>query len=607
MDRSPTEHHINLAFGLNSTPGAYAVLLGAGASTASGMLSAWGIQRDLILKIAAAEKADLPGGDLAPFDWYEQRFGKPAAYDDLLAQIAPTQNERQTLLRGYFEPDESERERGLKQPTAAHRAIARMVASGHIRVIMTLNFDRLMEAALRDLQIEPTVVSSADGLSGMLPLHAQNALVVHLHGDYLAPSSMLNTPEELAAYTPEANRFLDQVLDEYGLIIAGWSANWDPALRAALDRCATRRFHTYWTDLYPLSEPATEVLTQRRATYVHASADDFFGQTADALHAIASTNRHHPAAIAVAVNTAKRELSGERPAISLHDTLRSEASAIAASPVRTDGPWHVADPHPEHERRLALLETECEKLLAVVATAAYWGSPAVDRWWLPDIERLAEPTGRDGLLSLINLTRTPGLMMFYSAGIAAVANERWGLVGHLLAETLTCTNSQGHRTPVAAVLSPDSILGAQQSSARLQQLLQPIFVEHLALGHAAFTDAWERFEYLRLIAQTDHHLTTESGWTGSDVPHIRALGSLDFYQPAPSAWLERALERFGLGSDLDRTIKSGLVGGVRERLVEAKKVYDARFNDWARGTRMRSMIGRGAIALPTSWYPDAIQ
>ena len=38
------------------------------------------------------------------------------------------------------------------------RAIARLVRSGHVRVIVTTNFDRLMENALREEGIEPTVV-----------------------------------------------------------------------------------------------------------------------------------------------------------------------------------------------------------------------------------------------------------------------------------------------------------------------------------------------------------------------------------------------------------------------------------------------------------------
>ena len=51
-------------------------------------------------------------------------------------------------LKAYFEPNDDERAQGLKRPTAAHRSIAELVAAGAIRVIITTNFDCLLEQAL---------------------------------------------------------------------------------------------------------------------------------------------------------------------------------------------------------------------------------------------------------------------------------------------------------------------------------------------------------------------------------------------------------------------------------------------------------------------------
>src|ERR1022692_4844100 len=55
---------------------------------------------------------------------------------------------RMQLLRGYFEPSEQEREEGRKLPTAAHRAIAQLIAKGYVQVVVTTNFDQLLEQAL---------------------------------------------------------------------------------------------------------------------------------------------------------------------------------------------------------------------------------------------------------------------------------------------------------------------------------------------------------------------------------------------------------------------------------------------------------------------------
>lgn len=74
------------------------------------------------------------------------------------------------MLRAYLEPSEVERADGLKAPTAAHQAIASLAAKGYIRIIITTNFDRLMETALADVGVVPTVLSSSDQVHGAMPL-----------------------------------------------------------------------------------------------------------------------------------------------------------------------------------------------------------------------------------------------------------------------------------------------------------------------------------------------------------------------------------------------------------------------------------------------------
>ena len=67
----------------------------------------------------------------------------------------------------------------------------------------------------------------------MVPLvHTQHCLI-KLHGDYLDPR-IRNTPSELSEYPDGVNELLDRIFDEYGLIVCGWSADWDGALRDAM-------------------------------------------------------------------------------------------------------------------------------------------------------------------------------------------------------------------------------------------------------------------------------------------------------------------------------------------------------------------------------------
>ena len=123
----------SLAFSMHANPGVYAILAGSGMSRAAKIPTGWEITLDLIRKLAAlrGEKCD---GE--PAQWYQRTFKKQADYSDLLDGLCGTATERQQLLRGYIEPSTSRiARRVLRQPTAAHRALAALTAkrlrSGH--------------------------------------------------------------------------------------------------------------------------------------------------------------------------------------------------------------------------------------------------------------------------------------------------------------------------------------------------------------------------------------------------------------------------------------------------------------------------------------------
>jgi hypothetical protein len=409
------------------------MLLGAGVSAGAEVKTAWEVQQELLSQLALA--GDVTPAD--PFAWFEEKYGYAPTYERLLGALAPTQQERQALLRPFFEPDEEERVAGLKLPTAAHQAAARLAASGWIRVFITTNFDRLMETALRAEGVEPVVVTSPYDVSGLAPLHAISCLVVHLHGDYLTPSSMLNTVDELNSYPEEVDGLLDRVFDEYGLIVAGWSAVHDTALRAAWSRCSARRFSSFWVDPYPLAQVAADLLHRRGATFVQDTAERFLGQVADAVEAIVHTEQRHPATVEIAVATAKRALSGAHTAIGLHDTLRAELNRLHECPTLRPDSWDSANVSAERSSRLARLEAAAEIPLALVATTAYWGSAETDQWWLGEIERFATTPRVHGATELIQLVKAPATMLIHAAGVAALGAERYDLVGQLLTRPMT--------------------------------------------------------------------------------------------------------------------------------------------------------------------------
>ncbi|WP_434725359.1 hypothetical protein [Mesorhizobium sp. RIZ17] len=134
-----------LAFSVFENRGVYALLLGSGLSRAAGIPTGWEITLDLVRRVALAKGVE-DQSDWA--EWYRKEVGSEANYSALLAELALAPAERRSILHSYIEPDEDDRAEGKKLPTAAHHAIARLVRDGFIKVIVTTNFDRLLENAL---------------------------------------------------------------------------------------------------------------------------------------------------------------------------------------------------------------------------------------------------------------------------------------------------------------------------------------------------------------------------------------------------------------------------------------------------------------------------
>ena len=157
------EPMVSLAFALHSNRGAYAALVGSGVSVGAGIPTGWQVVLDLITKVAGVLGED-PGDDVAA--WYEKRFGEEPYYSKLLDSLAKSPAERSALLRTYFEPTGEDRSRGVKVPGVAHKALAHLAVSGHIKVFVTTNFDRLIQQALEEAGITPRVLSTPDDVLG---------------------------------------------------------------------------------------------------------------------------------------------------------------------------------------------------------------------------------------------------------------------------------------------------------------------------------------------------------------------------------------------------------------------------------------------------------
>lgn len=508
-----------LAVSIHSGKGVYSVLVGSGVSRSSAIPTGWEIVIDLIKKLAHMRGEDC---EPTPEAWYRNVIGSEPDYSDILDQLTQTSAERAMLLRSYFEPTEQEREQGLKLPSPAHRSIATLVAKGYVKVILTTNFDRLMEQALVEAGVQPSVISTDNAVQGALPLVHAPCTLVKVHGDYL-DARIRNTRTELAEFSQPIVDLVDRILDEFGLIVCGWSAQWDAALRGAIERCRTHRFGTYWAAHQgTLTGEAQTLIALRRATVLNiSSADSFVHDLAQKVQALEDFALVDPLPAKIAVARMKRYLVSKEQQINLHDLVGAETDRVHAGLMSDRFPTTMR-PFDGNSMLASVraYEAETAVLLPMVACAGYWASEAHVPILLRALKRIADDArDENGLVILLRLRRYPAMLAAYAMGIASMASGNYSTLKELLLLPVKPEKTRPEER-VVECLTPFAVLNRDY-----QQVLPGREREHTPLCNhifetlreplrdylpddRAYSEAFDWFEYLSSLVHCDLNVTT---------------------------------------------------------------------------------------------------
>ncbi|UCI19277.1 SIR2 family protein [Mesorhizobium sp. B2-1-8] len=413
-----------LAFSMFENKGVYALLLGSGLSRTAGVPTGWEITLDLVRRIALAKGIENQA-DWA--EWYRKETGGEPDYSALLAELAIFPAERRSILHSYIEPDEEDRAEGKKLPTAAHHAVAKLVRDGYVRVIVTTNFDRLLENALREAGVEPTVVSSPDTLLGAEPITHSSCYVLKLHGDY-KDARILNTDEELSTYPESYNALLDRIFDEHGLVVCGWSGEWDHALRAAMLRAPNRRYPTFWTARGKMGAGAEAIIDQRRAVSISIpDADGFFTTLSERVTTLGATQKQNPLTIDLLIGSVKRYVAKPEFRIRLDELLTQEVNKLFDSldvpELSPQGGWSGE----EFRQRVARYEAATESLAKSFGVLGRWGDGSELVIVAETIRAMVVRANKEGsgLTAWLGLRTYPAVLMMTAYGLGLVRSERW--------------------------------------------------------------------------------------------------------------------------------------------------------------------------------------
>jgi hypothetical protein len=532
-----------LSLNMHSSPGVYALLLGAGISIASGVKTGWGVVEDLVGKVAAVRDPDDPDARAAamadPEKWWEAHSNEPLGYSALLGAVAPRPASRQAMLAGYFEPADGD-EADAKGPTAAHRAIAQLVKRGSIRVILTTNFDRLMERALQEAGISPQVVHRPEQFDSMQPLAHSQATVIKLHGDY-ADLEQRNTVDELDAYPETQQRVLERVLDEYGLLVCGWSADWDSALVRAVEGNRSRRYPMFWSQYGALGSAARRLTARHNAAVIEGmDADELFTGLVRRVEALDHLSAA-PITRDVAVVQLKRALPDPARRIELSDLVNQAVDQVVNGSTPQRRP--VISPPAEWADTFAAgvrgYRADSDTLLHLLANGVYHDDGTYDRLWLRAVERLVRM--RDVSPGQYNeylerLRHLPALLATWTIGVAAVLGHQEELLASIAAQPQWAYPHSGH-TPEgpAWYLNPVYVIEAEglhdmrragnggkllypQSNWLKDTLREPFRL--VEPSDAAYREACSRFEFLiSMIAMDTDHEFRAYPWAGEFLLH----------------------------------------------------------------------------------------
>ncbi|PFB14630.1 SIR2 family protein [Bacillus cereus] len=426
---------MSLSFSMEANKGVYALLLGSGVSYSANILTGWGILNELCRRIMKLHKKEHDD----PIQWYKEFFGETPAYDKVIKSLADTPSERVSLLEDFFEPNENDDE-NAKKPTIAHKKIAQLVKDGYIKVIVTTNFDRLIEQALDELNVPYQTLYHDSDIEGMKPLVHANCTILKIHGDY-RDTRFKNVSDELEKYSDPLSNLLKQVFDEYGIITSGWSAEWDTALRDTIKSVKGRRYSWYWHAFTEkLSAPAEELLEARDGIKIIDSngADNFFSTLAENVESISKIKKTNPENIQVKLNKFKKYITNDLE-IELREMITEETRMLVHFLKSLD--FQMAPTSNIPKEYVEIIKEKSRTVSILLAILSYYSkNDKHESIIIETLERLTTTRVHDGITTFTCLSKLPAIIGLYSAGIAAVMKENYTLLNKIFTEVEVRTN-----------------------------------------------------------------------------------------------------------------------------------------------------------------------
>lgn len=328
-----------------------------------------------------------------------------------------------------------------------------MAKDGYIKLVLTTNFDRLLEKSLEDVGIIPQVICHSDDIDGAIPLVHAGFTIVKINGDYI-DCRFLNTEDELADYPDKLKDYVLRIINEFGVITCGWSGEWDKGLVNIIRSSENRRYESYFTYRNKCENTLKELATFRRGnTLAIENADSFFTELAERVMALSSLEGNHPLSKDIAVERLKRYIVKPEKIILYNDLFENEVERAYNKIVQDyNFPLNYQTFNKCLIRRLNAIDT----LLPMCITVVRWSKPVHEQAIFDMLTRFAEfPIKRGGgyQMETVKLHYLSGLLLMYTIGISCIKYEKYSFLNNIL--HISARDSiHDNKTNITAIIHP---------------------------------------------------------------------------------------------------------------------------------------------------------
>jgi hypothetical protein len=567
---SPIDPSSKIALALDSYRGKYALLLGSGVSKAAGIPTSWDVIVDLCGRLA---KSGPDTNVVDPVDWYRRNHdNQEPAFDNLTEELGTTGDARRQLLETYFEPPNSGTTK-RRPPASAHAAIARLCKLGYVKIVITTNFDRLIEEALNAEGIIPDVVRGDFDIDGAENYVHSRCFLLKLHGDY-KDSRLRTSPADLASYPAPLGELLERILEDFGLIVCGWSATYDPALRQAVAAQRRRPYPVFWYARGELSDEARTVVATRSAQVIQIDdANVALPTLVASVEALAAAESPHPLNAELLAARVRELMSAPQPHVILREEFKREAQRVAEAVYSEDFALSEGYSTKDIEQSWARAATMSETLTLMACTLAHADDGSDRRTLCECVERLATASKGKELPSLVSLT--PLLLFSYGAAVSALFARNYSDLAALIVDPRIRLDPEQTKQSVFLALyrldgSPFRNPFHRRDerkwyfpwlSAHLAEWLRPRLT-HIVPEKEDFEECFDIWE-LMLAIQCTHDLG-EPPYYGRFIFRSYKTGGALAHRPYDELLTEAARRKDAWGP-----LQAGLFGGQYSRFEEA--------------------------------------